>query len=195
MESKRNQALTLDDPPVPLTARLTSPLALYRKLERESYRAFHAKTPLHKADHFFNFCVTAASMRDYTLEHLNEVSKRQKEPYYDVWAKIPTLVAAAEIANSSKHFVLRDRKTDRPMSVKTRAMRMKKSSFVDIYTNTAGEINVVRAERTEVSVTLSDGKVLELYAFTDEILKYWKSFLTSLGLKVRRQSFTRLVGK
>lgn len=46
-----------------LSARLDSPLALFRKLEREAYRAFHAQTPLTKADHFFNFCVTAASMR------------------------------------------------------------------------------------------------------------------------------------
>ena len=180
---------------MPLTARLTSPLALYSKLERESYRAFHAKTPLHKADHFFNFCVTAASMRDYTLEHLNKVSQGQQKPYYDVWAKIPTLVAAAEIANSSKHFVLRDRSTGRPRSVKTRAVRMRKASFVDIYTNAAGDIKAVRAERTEVSVTLSDGKVLELYGFTHEILKYWKSFLASLGLKVRRQPFARLAGR
>jgi len=180
---------------MPLTARLTSSLALYRKLERESYRAFHAKTPLHKADHFFNFCVTAASMRDYTLEHLNKVTQAQQSPYYDAWAKIPMLVAAADIANSSKHFVLRDRSTGQPKSVKTRAVRMKKSAFVDIYTNAAGEIKMVRADSTEVSVTLSDGKVLELYAFTHEILKYWKSFLASQGVKVRRQPFAQVAGR
>jgi hypothetical protein len=49
--------------------------------------------------------------------------------------------------------------------------------------------------RTEVSVTLSDGQVLELYAFTDEILKYWKDFLTSRGIAVRRQPFAQLAGK
>ena len=177
---------------MPLTARLTSPLALYRKLERESYRAFHAKAPLHKTDHFFNFCVTAASMRDYTLEYLNKVTPAQQKPYYDAWANIPTLVAAAEIANSSKHFVLRDRSTGRPKSAKTRAVRMKKSAFVDIYANAAGDIKTVRADSIEVSVTLSDGKVLELYAFTHEILKYWKSFLASEGVKVRRQPFAQV---
>lgn len=177
-----------------LTARLSSPLALYRKLERESYRAFHAKTPLHKADHFFNFCVTAASMRDYTLEHLGEVTHAQKSPYYDAWAKIPVLVAAAEIANSSKHFVLRDRKTGQPTNIKTHAVRTKKSAFADIYANAAGDIEVVKANRTEVSVTLSDGKVLELYAFTDEILRYWKSFLRLHGVKVRQQPFAQLAG-
>lgn len=180
---------------MPLTVRLSSPQALFRKLERESYRAFHAKTPLHKADHFFNFCVTSASMRDYTLEHLKKVLPAQQGPYYDTWSKIPALVAAAEIANSSKHFVLRDRSTGRPKNIKTRAVRLTRSSFVDIYVNAAGDTKAVRAVRTEVSVTLSDGQVLELYAFTEELLQYWKNFLASLGLKVRRQPFARLAGK
>lgn len=178
---------------MPLTVRLTSPLALFRKLERESYRAYHAKTPLHKADHFFNFCVTAASMRDYTLEHLNMLSPTQKSPYYDTWSKMPALVAAAEIANSSKHFVLRS--NGRPKPIKTRAVRLKKSVLVDIYVNAVGDTKAVRAVRTEVSVTLSDGQVLELYTFTEEILGYWKTFLADdLGIKVRRQPFAQLAG-
>jgi len=177
-----------------LTARLVSPLALFRKLERESYRAFHAKTPLHKADHFFNFCVTAASMRDYTLEHLGKVLPSDKKLYYDNWAKLPALVAAAEIANSTKHFVLREHGTGKPAAVKTQSVRMKKAAFVDIYANAAGDTKVVKVFRTEVSVVLSDGQVLQLYAFTREILLYWKNFLASVGLKVRRQPFSQLAG-
>ena len=177
-----------------LTAPLISPLALFRKLEREAYRAFHSRTPLHKADHFFNFCVTAASMRDYTLEHLKKISKGDRQPYYDAWAKLPALVAAAEIANSAKHFVLRERSSGTPVAVKTRAVRMKKAAFFDIYVNDAGATSAVNAFRTEVSVTLSDGVILELYAFTEQILRYWKTFLVSIGLKVRRQPFSQLAG-
>lgn len=179
---------------MPLSTHLVSPISLFRKLERESYRAFHAKTPLHKGDHFFNFCVTAASMRDYTLEHLNKVSQADKHPYFDAWSKVPSLVAAAEIANSSKHFVLRDRGTGRPTKTKTRSVRMKKAVFFDVYSSDAGETKVVRALRTEVSVTLSDGQILELYRFTEEILTYWKQFLMSVGLTVRRQPFSQLAG-
>lgn len=178
-----------------LTARNSSPLSLYRKLEREAYRAFHAKTPLHKADHFFNFCVTAASMRDYTLEHLNLVSSLQKQPYHDFWAAQPAIVAATEIANLSKHFVLRDRGTRLIKQAKTRTVRMKRAAFVALYVNSAGDMKALRSERAEVSVTLSDGKVLELYAFVNEILTFWKSSLESLGFRVRRQSFPQLTGK
>lgn len=178
-----------------LAGQLSSPLALYRKLERESYRAFHAQTPLHKADHFFNFCVTATSMRDYTLEHLHKNSEAARQPYFAMWAKIPSLVAAAEIANSSKHFILRDRRTGAPRPVKTRAVRMKKATFFDIYANDTGELKVLQAKRKEITVTLSDGTSLELYAFTSEVLKYWRNYLASLGLKVRRQPFAQLSGK
>jgi hypothetical protein len=133
---------------------------MYRKLERESYRAFHAPTPLHKADHFYNFCVTAASMRDYTLEYLKKITPSQKRPYYAAWSGVPALIAAAEIANATKHFVLRDLATGQATSFKTRAARMKTSSFADIYVNAAGETKVVSALRTEVHVTLSDRRVL-----------------------------------
>lgn len=180
---------------MPLAAQLTSPLALYRKLERETYRAFHAKTPLHKANHFFNFCVTAASMRDYTLEYLQKTSELDRQPYFAMWAKPPSLVAAVEIANSSKHFVLRDRRTGVPRPVKTRTVRMKKATFFDIYANDIGELKAVQTRRTEVAVTLSDGTHLELYAFTSEVLNYWRVYLASLGLKVRRQPFAQLSGK
>jgi hypothetical protein len=180
---------------VSISVRLVSPLALYRKIERESYRAFHAKTPLHKADHFFNFCVTAAAMRDYVLEHANQISSVQQKPYYDAWTQIPALVAAAEVANSSKHFVLRDRRTGQIKPLKTRTVRLRKSSFIDIYANEAGDTKVAETSRTEVSVTLSDGQVLELYAFTEEVMKYWKNFLVSAGFKIRRQPFVQLAGR
>lgn len=178
-----------------LAGQLSSPLALYRKLERESYRAFHAQTPLHKVDHFFNFCVTATSMRDYTLEHLQKTSESDRQPYFAMWTKIPSLIAAAEIANSSKHFVLRDRRTGAPRPAKTLAVRMKKATFVDIYANDTGELKMVQAKRTEVTVTLSDGTSHELHAFTSQVLEYWRDYLASMGLKVRRQPFAQLSGK
>lgn len=180
---------------MPLTAKLTSPLVLFRKLERESYRAYHAESPLHKADHFFNFCVTASSMRDYTLEHFGIVEHVQKRPYYDEWSKIPALVAVAEIANTSKHFVLRDKQTRQPKTAKTRTVRLKKASFVNFYVNEAGGATAIKVERTDVSVTLSDGQILELYSFTKQILAYWKRYLTRLNLRVRRQPFAQLAGK
>jgi hypothetical protein len=174
-----------------LTARISSPQALYRKLEREAYRAFHASTPLQKADHFFNFCVTASSMRDYCLEHLGAVTKLQKKPYHATWWKVPLLVAAIEIANSTKHFVLRD-PGGNPAAFQTRASRMKRSRFVDVYVNDLGQHEIVPVTRTEITITLSDGKRLELFQFTRDVLEYWRAYLGSIGLRIRKQPFSNV---
>ena len=71
---------------------------------------------------------------------------------------------------------------------------MKKSSFVEIYMNDAGDMKMVGVSRSEVSVILSDGQILELYKFTHEVLKYWRDYLLSIGFVVRRQQFSRLAG-
>jgi hypothetical protein len=47
----------------------------------------------------------------------------------------------------------------------------------DVCVDAAGQYRVVQAMRTEVYVTLSGGQKLELYAFTQEILRYWKEYL------------------
>lgn len=175
-----------------LSAQLSSPAALYRKLEREAYRAYHAPTALQKADHFFNFCVTASSMRDYCLEHQGMLTWAQRKPYDSAWWSVPLLVAAIEIGNSAKHFVLRDLNTGAPKTVQTRTARMKKAKFVDIYADQSGSIKAVPVERTEVTVTLSDGQRLELFLFTRGLLDYWKSYLKSIGINVRKQSHAQL---
>lgn len=133
-------------------------------------------------------------MRDFVLEHLGVIDQSQKRPYYQAWSAVPALVAACEIGNSSKHFVLRDRRTGQPQAPKTKAVGMKMSGFAEVYANEAGDLKVVSVVRPEVFVTLSDGQVLELYAFTAELLKYWKDFLAQHGLKVRRQPFSQLSG-
>jgi hypothetical protein len=177
-----------------LTARLDSPAALFRKLEREAYRAFHAPTPLQKSDHFYNFCVTASSMRDYCHEHMHRLTKLQRKSQESVWWKLPLLIATFEIANSTKHFVLRDTSTGVQRSIQTRAVGTKILGFVDVYRNTAGHFKAVPVQRPEVTVTLSDGKRFELHQFTCSVLAYWRTHLLSIGIKLRRQPFARLAG-
>ncbi|MBV5285768.1 MAG: hypothetical protein JZU45_06765 [Methyloversatilis discipulorum] len=180
---------------MPLAVSLNSPAALFRKLEREGYRAYHAKSPTTKSDHFFNFCVTAASMRDYCLEHLGKIELKDKQPFFDTWTMVPALVAASEIANSTKHFVLRDRNTRATKALRTRALRVKKAKFIDVYAHDDGRTLVVPSARTEVSITLSDGTILELYAFIREVTDYWRTYLDSIGVKSRRQPLSQLLAR
>ena len=90
-----------------LTPRLDSLEAMFRKLERELVRTFHHHNLTHKADHFYNFCITAHSVRDYFLERLGKITRAHRKPFNDTWSKNPVLVAVADIANTAKHFQLR----------------------------------------------------------------------------------------
>ena len=177
---------------MPLASRLHSPAALYRKLEREAYRAYHASTPLAKSDHFYNFCVTASSMRDYCHEQAGRTNKDQRKVDEGLWWANPLLAATFEVANSTKHFVLRDVKTGIQRPPKTKSVRLGPSKFADIYVNNEGKYHAVLVERTEVRVTLSDGKRYELYKFSDEVLSYWWNYLKLSGNTIRQQSASQL---
>jgi hypothetical protein len=106
-----------------LTPNLVSLSALYRKLERESYRAYHASSKINKSDHFLNFCVTAHSLRDYMREDLGLFTTEEKKPLNEAWESDPLLVAVAEIANLSKQFRLR-RRDGTPKVLRTRFGRV-----------------------------------------------------------------------
>lgn len=177
-----------------LAPTLSSVEALYRKLERELYRAYHHSDLIHKTDHFFNFCVTAHSMRDYFLEHLGKIQKSDRQPFEDQWATEPLLVAAADIANSTKHFVLRCQRTRLPRTPATKRVSLRKSNFVDLYMNDRGELKAVPITAPDVSITVSDGRKFHLYAFMSGILTFWRSFLAGYGIRIRRQSIARLIG-
>ena len=160
---------------MPLTRPLASPSALYRKLERESYRAFHAESPVHKSDHFFNFCIAAHSMRDYCLEHMGLTHEADKKSFHELWNKEPVLIAVAEVANSSKHFVLRCPKTKLVRTPTTKAVRMGTAKYMNVYCRDDGEIQLKPTLRADVRVALLDGTILPLYSFTDNVRLFNRS--------------------
>ncbi len=159
---------------------------LFRKAERESYRAYHARKRLHKADHFFNFCVTAHSLRDYFFKRKG-VSKSDRPSYHQLWDGSAALVAVGEIANTSKHFTLRQ-------PARTRRVRTVRNYFVDVFvSSSSGEVRSVFVKAPDVIVTLNDGRRLELYQFMNEVLESWRSYLNSQAIRIRRQSLRQLI--
>jgi hypothetical protein len=177
-----------------LTPTLASVEALYRKLERELYRTHHQLDRIHKADHFFNFCVTAHSMRDYFFERQAHVAPSSRQPFYDQWAKEPLLVAVEEIANSTKHFVLRDRQARLPRSAKTKRVRLKRDRFIDLYVGPGGQAQAFQLFAPDAVITLSDNTTHDLYGFMASVLNYWRTFLQRHGIRVRGQAFKKLSG-
>lgn len=174
---------------------LNSIEALYKKLERESYRAYHERDRIHKTDQFYNFCITAQALRHYFFERKSLTEPSQQQPYNDLWKKNKFLVAVSEIANTAKHFTLRDIRTRKPKGTKTKKLRTKKSKFVDIYMNNKGDIFTKEVEAPDCVVTVEDGSKYSLYMFTKEVLDYWYNFLKSQSISIRKQPLKRLIGE
>jgi hypothetical protein len=93
-------------------------------------------------------------------------------------------LAVSEIANTSKHFVLRNKRTYAPTAIKTKRVTHKKSNFVDFYEDDIGNYRIEENIKNDISITLSDGSRYALYAFLSQVTEYWKNEIKALGIKV-----------
>lgn len=178
-----------------LTHTVSSPSDLLQKLERELWRAFHHNNRAHKADHFYNFCITALALKDHFFEWKGIVTKAAKQPHYDAWSSIAELVAACEIANTSKHAVLRESKSGALKTPKTSRVRASTSSVVNIYTDGNGKFEIVKNARApSISIEFEGSRRFDLYEFMESIVKYWRGYLTEQGVPLKRQRARTLYG-
>lgn len=178
-----------------LSPTLGSIEALYRKLERESVRALHHGSLTHKADHFYNFCITAHSMRDHLLERLGKLQPQDRQPFVTAWEQEPSIVAIADIANTAKHFQLRT-KSGQTRSPRTQKVGSGATTVFDILLASDGKpIARKRSGVKTIVVTLEGGKRLEMYQFMASVMSYWKGMLSSHNIRVRRQSRASLHGR
>jgi hypothetical protein len=169
---------------------------MLNKLERELWRTFHQSHRLHKADHFYNFCITALALKEHFFEWKGITAKSGKEPYYRVWSNVDELVAASEIANSAKHFVLRDSKTGGPKTTRTASLRPSRGTVVHVLTNDQGELRLVKDSRaSSLTVEFEGNREFRLYEFMTEVVKYWRQFLTAEGVPLRAQTSLQLYGE
>lgn len=81
---------------------INEPKDMLLKLIREGNRVIFEESPIELTDHFFNFSVTAHSLRDWYIKFANLQS--QKKQLNNIWDQNPTLVVAKDVANSVKHF-------------------------------------------------------------------------------------------
>lgn len=159
---------------------------LLAKLERERYRAFHSVTKLHQADHFFNFCITAQALKDHVLEFL-KATKSQERQYHSDWSSIPELAAVAEIANTAKHCVLRYKGSGKNKNVSTKSVSPATTTFLALEIDECSEIQ--EEEHPTIEVTLSDGRTLNLYGITSNVVGYWMDFFDQHDIARRHLEF------
>ena len=148
---------------------------VYQKVLRERYRTWHARDSIHRADHFYNFCITAQSLRDYFLAHKGwgkHCSESQRQ--HEEWNSNEVLRAVQEIANSAKHFSLH-----RPPQ--TKAMEATRSAAVDVYMD-GGKLSCVQAVIPDFLVTMASGKEYDLWETMSAVSEYWRQFLAEAGI-------------
>src|SRR6185437_2787242 len=150
---------------------------VWRKAEREAYRSYHARSKTHKADHFFNFCVTAHSLRDFFFEHQGIHGRAARAQFHADWNREPLLVAVADIANLSKHFELRDAETGQPKTPRVRRIHHGAGTTQSVYVTPSGAITLIPSPSRDIIVTTSDGSQHELWAFQIDVLDHWRAFL------------------
>jgi hypothetical protein len=174
---------------------ISSVNALWRKAEREALRAVRAESKEHKADHFFNFCVTAHSLRDFFFEQRGIPEKTVRGEYHQLWNREPRLVAVKEIANLSKHFLLRDPKSGALQNPKTKRVIHKKSARFDVYVTESGAFTQIPQPARDISITTSDGVQNWLWEFQVDVLDYWREFLRHNGVRVYRQTVEQMLDR
>ncbi len=160
-----------------LTPHLESIEDLFRKLEREWQRAHNAEKEIDQADHFYNFCVTAHAMRDYFFEHM-KIEKENQQGYHEKWNKDPYLLAAKEIANTLKHFRLKE-------GPKTKAVEPTARESPVFLVETPGEKFDFREEsvtKPDLVITLENGEEWSLWDFKSEVIAYWQKLLIDTRL-------------
>ena len=162
--------ITLD-----LNLTLKSVRDLLKKIEREANRAYRSHNPVSMNDHFFNFCITAHSMKDYFFEESDIHDKRLREQYYVEWNNDRFLIACGEIANSTKHLVLRDREGE-PIKFRTKEVYSGKSDFV-LLKSENGVLKEYFVKRNDIFVALTEKHRVTLYEFTTHVEHYWYRFL------------------
>ncbi len=168
-----------------LTPTVKSIKDLFGKLEREAYRAFHSIKRIHKEDHFYNFCVTAHSMRDYFFEYKGIKLTTERDIYHQEWNEDEFLVAAKEIVNTWKHFRLRNQP-------KTKEVHQGENVFVETYVEN-NKVSDKFVKLPDLIVTLASEKEFALHEFTTHVTCYWHKFLSSKSINVQQQSVSELL--
>lgn len=149
---------------------LSSTDSLYSKAIREASRAYLCKNKKDCGDHFFNFCITVHSLRDWTIKELD----LNESDFHELCNKVEYLRWCRDIANGSKHMTLKIPDKNSVASIK--------SINEERVALSLGSINPSRSEHPAVTINTKDGKEVDLLTFLFNSLKAWNDILKESGL-------------
>src|SRR5690606_13433716 len=142
------------------------PEDLLAKLYREGRRLWVSTDNEQASDHFFNFCVTCVSLRDWTLKYL-KLSGNDREVFLANWKNTPHFGLCADIANCSKHFGL-----DPGRKTKITGVESYQETLVATDLN-FNPIAGITSQKPFFKVHLDDGSEKDLFAILVLTCKNW----------------------
>ena len=153
---------------------------LLKKLEREAARLFDAASNSKKesmCDHFFNFCVTAHSIRDWVINS-EGLKNKDLENFHTRCNKVQELAACRDIANANKHFSLTENRN--PVA---RGAVVSRSSVVDMFRDADGLFFASEPRETiELSVVINGRPTQESHQFTRLVINAWEEIFKEFGI-------------
>lgn len=155
---------------------------LFEKLRRDRNRLWQAikdENEIDICDHFFDFCVTAHSLRHWVIKEnsctLSEAAVHNACNSYTV------LQICRDIANAIKHFGLDQ---ERERNKKTYAVFVSTSPMVDVYENMqTGSISFIKRDNLDIAIMSQDGAITGAWEFTDGVEKAWSEIFARFGIK------------
>jgi hypothetical protein len=139
------------------------PQDIFCKLLREGHRTWHSENEQARYDHFCNFCVTSHSMRDWCIKYL-DLSNPQ--PFHDDMNLKMYHPECRDIANSTKHFCLKDRIS------KVNSTSTVESEFIVLSSGKTGE-SYEKITRKVIIIELENGTNVELFEFLFKVSNAW----------------------
>lgn len=128
-----------------------------------------------KADHFFNFCVTSVSLRDWCIAYLNLDGSEQSK-FYEIHSKNEWLNYCGSTANLSKHFKLREGRKSSVLSVNAKVSKL-------VALGADGRIiEGLKKERVSFDVQNSNGDIKDLMLVLMNCLSQWEKIFSEYDI-------------
>ncbi|HCG8765178.1 TPA: hypothetical protein NKB14_004680 [Vibrio parahaemolyticus] len=151
------------------------PRDLLEKLAREGARAWKSTNIQDKADHFFNFCITSLSLRDWCIAYL-ALDGSEKASFYDMHAKNEWLNYCGSIANSSKHFRLTEGRKSSVNSVSSKVSQLVALGF------DGQVIEGAETERVSFDIQTPDGEPKDLMVVLFHCVSQWEQVFSDYNI-------------
>jgi|SRR5690554_773227 len=147
---------------------------LLAKVTREGRRVNFHRNEVELLDAFFNFCISAHSIRDWCIKEL-KLNEDEKNQFHESCNKHKYLEYVRDIANGSKHFGLDKNKKSTVESV---AACEASFTYMNITENILGKSE----NETTVKLLLPNGEDVFVFVFLNQVVRSLRSIMDNYGL-------------